>query len=126
MYVTGIDYIYGKDLQCLIIISNDIEVQRKILGHVRFSWINEFISKDRVYGLTNKKFVDCKVSDAYVKGKQNHRESHDLSNSTGSKSTHGENDEDELPMTTSFSTQAQDTSKHTPILNENGIKSLII
>lgn len=59
-----------NEFSCLNALDTDSFLRHKRLGHVSYSMLNKLITKDLVLGLPRSKFMEDKVCNACVKGKQ--------------------------------------------------------
>ncbi|XP_070046189.1 uncharacterized protein [Nicotiana tomentosiformis] len=70
IYVNDFESLNSRDLTCLSVVDDDVELWDKRLGHASFFLLNNLVKKDLVRVLPKSKFKDHKVCDACVKRKQ--------------------------------------------------------
>lgn len=71
IYIADLGSCNSKNMTCLSVQKNVIELWQKRVGHVSFSMLNKLEKRDLVQLFPKVKFANSKVWSACVKGKEN-------------------------------------------------------
>ncbi|XP_075080511.1 uncharacterized protein LOC142166010 [Nicotiana tabacum] len=66
IYVADFESLHNRDITCLSVADDDVELWHRRLGHASFTLLNKLVKKDLVRGLPNSSFKDHKEWEAEI------------------------------------------------------------